>query len=564
MSDYLKEGFIDQVKGSLNRGNSGGSGTVGSGQENVIEKIKVNGVEQSVDGNKAVNIPVPTKTSELENDEGFLKEHQDLSEYAKSKDVPTVPSNVSEFTNDKQYQTADDVTGTLEPYAKSADVTKQITDEVAKIVANAPEDFDTLKEMSDWIANHENDASAMNSAIQANKTDIAGLCADKADLSDLDGLGVRVTTVEGEVDGVNRNLDIQGLLDKFDGKLDQAYYDVNNGTKAVHSDFVCNTNPISCNSGDSINFKLGIKPKNGLQIIYFNESGYVSGVTKYGTDLTFTAPSGATYFHFNYARSGGVTPTSAGSISVFINNEIEEINASLTKLELSDVAGGKNILDYTSIGENFSENATGTSFSFSNGEYVITRVNNFISGIYTYSSLLNVLDGKKIRLSFDAKTDTSGMSIRFFVGNGNGYVTKELTEEYKRYASDFNITTGAPLIFYGNHLAGNMYIKNIMFEDITNSESVDSTYEPHIPSVKMLTKDVDSVKNDLSEQESSVDQLYLNALPVGSIVQIEQYFDTLQESDAKDKWLYLGTSSIQYDNGAAVNCITNVYRKLAM
>lgn len=207
MSDYLKEGFIDQVKGSLNRGNSGGSGTVGSGQENVIEKIKVNGVEQSVDGNKAVNIPVPTKTSELENDEGFLKEHQDLSEYAKSKDVPTVPSNVSEFTNDKQYQTADDVTGTLEPYAKSADVTKQITDEVAKIVANAPEDFDTLKEMSDWIANHENDASAMNSAIQANKTDIAGLCADKADLSDLDGLGVRVTTVEGEVDGVNRNLD---------------------------------------------------------------------------------------------------------------------------------------------------------------------------------------------------------------------------------------------------------------------------------------------------------------------------------------------------------------------
>ena len=124
--------------------------------------------------------------------------------------------------------------------------------------------------------------------------------------------------LKDEVDGVNRNLDIQGLLDKFDGKLDQAYYDVNNGTKEVHSDFVCNTNPISCNSGDSINFKLGIKPKNGLQIIYFNKSGYVSGVTKYGTDLTFTAPSGATYFHFNYAHPGGVTPTSAGSISVFI------------------------------------------------------------------------------------------------------------------------------------------------------------------------------------------------------------------------------------------------------
>lgn len=195
------------------------------------------------------------------------------------------------------------------------------------------------------------------------------------------------------------------------------------------------------------------------------------------------------------STTGSALDASQGKI---LKDEVDGVNRNLTKLELSDVAGGKNILDYTSIGENFSTNATGTSFSFSNGEYVITRVNNFNSGIYTYSSLLNVLDGKKIRLSFDAKTDTSGMSIRFCVGNGNGYVTKELTEEYKRYASDFNITTGVPLIFYGNDLAGNMYIKNIMFEDITNSESVDSTYEPHIPSVKMLTKDVDSVKNDLS------------------------------------------------------------------
>lgn len=43
---------------------------------------------------------------------------------------------------------------------------------VAEIVANAPEDFDTLKEMSDWISEHEDDAAAMNSAIQSNKTKI--------------------------------------------------------------------------------------------------------------------------------------------------------------------------------------------------------------------------------------------------------------------------------------------------------------------------------------------------------------------------------------------------------
>lgn len=49
------------------------------------------------------------------------------------------------------------------------------TSKVAEIVANAPEDFDTLKEMSDWISEHTEDVSAMNSAILQNKNDIETL-----------------------------------------------------------------------------------------------------------------------------------------------------------------------------------------------------------------------------------------------------------------------------------------------------------------------------------------------------------------------------------------------------
>ena len=41
------------------------------GQPNIIEKILVNGIQLAVDGNKAVNFSVPTKTSQLENDTGF-------------------------------------------------------------------------------------------------------------------------------------------------------------------------------------------------------------------------------------------------------------------------------------------------------------------------------------------------------------------------------------------------------------------------------------------------------------------------------------------------------------
>lgn len=41
------------------------------GQPNIIEKILVNGIQLAVDGNKAVNFSVPTKTSQLENDTDF-------------------------------------------------------------------------------------------------------------------------------------------------------------------------------------------------------------------------------------------------------------------------------------------------------------------------------------------------------------------------------------------------------------------------------------------------------------------------------------------------------------
>lgn len=50
----------------------------------------------------------------------------------------------------------------------------RITEKVAEIVADAPEDFDTLKEMSDWISQHEESAAAMNTAIQRKVDKVAG------------------------------------------------------------------------------------------------------------------------------------------------------------------------------------------------------------------------------------------------------------------------------------------------------------------------------------------------------------------------------------------------------
>ncbi|RHS66655.1 hypothetical protein DW958_05325 [Ruminococcus sp. AM46-18] len=54
-------------------------------------------------------------------------------------------------------------------------VKKAVSDAVAKIVADAPEAYDTLKEISDWISTHASDAATMNSQIKTNKEDITKL-----------------------------------------------------------------------------------------------------------------------------------------------------------------------------------------------------------------------------------------------------------------------------------------------------------------------------------------------------------------------------------------------------
>ena len=115
-----------------------------------------------------------------------------LADYVKSADL-SIPTKVSELTNDKKYQTDSDLVTALTPYAKSNDVTAEIIAEIAKVVANAPESFDTLKEMSDWIAHHESDATTMNSAISDNKNAIDALQSSKANKSEIPDVSEYIT-----------------------------------------------------------------------------------------------------------------------------------------------------------------------------------------------------------------------------------------------------------------------------------------------------------------------------------------------------------------------------------
>lgn len=65
------------------------------------------------------------------------------------------------------------ITEQFSHYYTTAETDEKITEKVSEIVAGAPDDFNTLKEMSDWLTEHEDSAATMNSAIQKNAEDIA-------------------------------------------------------------------------------------------------------------------------------------------------------------------------------------------------------------------------------------------------------------------------------------------------------------------------------------------------------------------------------------------------------
>ena len=86
----------------------------------------------------------------------------------------TITSNYSELNSKieineaKIKENADKMATREELNNTAAKIREQISTEISGIIAEAPEDLNTLKEISDWISTHEGSASAMNSRIVAN------------------------------------------------------------------------------------------------------------------------------------------------------------------------------------------------------------------------------------------------------------------------------------------------------------------------------------------------------------------------------------------------------------
>lgn len=118
-------------------------------------------------------------------------------------------------------------------------ITSAVAAKIAEVVANAPEDLDTLKEIADWISAHADDAAAMNTQITENKNNIA---ANSSSISAMNTqIQVNAEAIAGKADKVHTHTKSQitdfptslpangGTADKAVGVLD--YGDISRTVK---------------------------------------------------------------------------------------------------------------------------------------------------------------------------------------------------------------------------------------------------------------------------------------------------------------------------------------------
>ena len=193
-------------------------------QVNVIEGVSVNGTALTIT-NKAVNVVVPTKTSDIANDSGFITANDipDVTEsdptvpawakadtkpsyaYSEITDKPTLFSgsyddltnkptlfsgSYNDLTNKPTIPSIDGLAS--ETYVQNAvsdkATTSYVDTKVANLVNSAPTTLDTLGEIATAIQSNTSVVEALNSAI-----------GNKANVTDVTALTSRVTTTENNI-----------------------------------------------------------------------------------------------------------------------------------------------------------------------------------------------------------------------------------------------------------------------------------------------------------------------------------------------------------------------------
>ena len=547
-------------------------------------------------GNHTVKSDVPENavfTDTVYNDKDIK------AEIAKKADTTSIPRKVSELTNDSNYQTGEQVNNT-------------VVTEISKVVADAPEDLNTLQEMSDWIAGHENDASAMNSSISDNKAAITALQKGKADKSEIpttlpaDGGNadtVNNHTVETNVpadalftDTVYDDTEVTGSIDELSSNLDDLAYGERIGNKNL-----LDVSKIKGMSGvvrygdyGFINTLTDTRTDSAPFFNLYDGDTFVAG----GKSLTKTPSSGIVKAYGTFTTTQPINRINIGhsgavkNCSVLFNINLPAgtytISMDIVKDNPSIVGG----FEFKNI--QIEEGDTATPYkpyipSVKMLEDEVSAQNESLETLGKCKNLLNstlqttTINGITCTNNGDGTYTLNGTKTVETIWLQLGTVSLKANKSYKLIGQS-PVETSADVSVYDNNgiyfvngtqggvtpiitpttdLTLSMQIR-IAERTLNNftikpmiTTNLDATYDDFVPYTgngDTLAADVAALKNDLDK---------LNSLPIGSIIQIEAAKDNIETTTQKYGWQYLGTSNIECgeSESSAKLLVTNVYRK---
>ena len=473
--------------------------------------------------------------------------------FATKEEIPTVPNKVSELTNDSNYQTAEQVNST-------------VTTEIAKIVADAPEDLNTLKEMSDWIAGHENDASAMNSAISDNKTAITALQTGKADKSEIpttlpanggNSDTVNNHTVETDVpvdavftDTIYDDTEVKESIEELNSNLDGLGYGENGAYNILDLSKLL-TLGFSIEEGNITNIKTDTRTNFYLFISLIKKDGtYKNTVTENilqngSKDFTFSIPSGCEKMIMKHNGSSNDIFIANFNISEFGLKENDTITAHISVSSNDPTVVGGIVINELAIvkGSTFTEykpyipsvkmlaeevnqqneNLDVLQYGDTHGGYNIFKdttwfvgrhmaengINDYPETGSAYSDYISIVEPNTYYIS----SSTHPKSTVFEYDANKSFI------KYNGWKKDNN----TPCVLSGNcayiRISFNGASSNIQPSNVMLAKTSNLPYEPYIPSVKMLAK-------ENSQQSTEAMDIKMLGWTVPSECPVQNYVDS--------------------------------------
>lgn len=303
-------------------------------------------------------------------------------------------------------------------------ITAEVTAKIAELVANAPEDLDTLKEIADWISAHADSASAMNTAIQNNAKAISDEATARANAD-----SALQTAIDGKASSSHTHDDRYYTGSEVDTKLSGKADVEHTHTKSQITDFPSGLPPKFENNtwylvGDDVNIGdhniaggLGLLGNNGNTRLdfcqYGNASNYKSitfdGSTLYMDGKASTAGTADTATKATRDGNGNViTSTYATKSEIFQFDHIVDSDTALAEWANCTDGSMKNVLvksgTYTLSGGYVNLEDAGTT-------YIFGEVGNKLSFTNADFGIYNPSNDREVRIT--------GLNVDVIGGNAS-------------------------------------------------------------------------------------------------------------------------------------------------